>query len=29
MVKFCTKILPTLEDAIDYITKHFVVQHKA
>jgi nucleoside 2-deoxyribosyltransferase len=29
MVKFCTKILPTLEDAIEYITKHFVVQHKS
>ncbi len=28
MVKFCTKILPSLEDAIEYITKHFVVQHK-
>jgi nucleoside 2-deoxyribosyltransferase len=28
MVKFCTKILPTLEDTIEYITKHFVVQHK-
>ena len=29
MVKFCTKILPTLEDAIEYINKHFVTQHKA
>ena len=29
MVKFCTKILPTLEDTIEYITKHFVVQHKS
>jgi len=27
MVKFCTKILPSLEDAIDYITEHFVTQH--
>jgi nucleoside 2-deoxyribosyltransferase len=29
MVRFCTKILPSLEDAIEYINKHFVVQHKA
>jgi nucleoside 2-deoxyribosyltransferase len=28
MVRFCTKILPTLEDAIQYIREHFVVQHK-
>jgi nucleoside 2-deoxyribosyltransferase len=26
MVKFCTKILPTLEDATDYILEHFVNQ---
>ncbi len=26
MVKFCTKILPTLEDAIAYINEHFVQQ---
>jgi nucleoside 2-deoxyribosyltransferase len=29
MVRFCTKILPSLEDSIEYINKHFVVQHKA
>jgi len=29
MVRFCTKILPSLEDSIDYINKHFVVQHRA
>ena len=23
MVKYCTKILPTLEEAIEYITRHF------
>jgi len=28
MVRFCTKILPTLEETIDYINKHFVLQHK-
>ncbi|MDP6525961.1 MAG: nucleoside 2-deoxyribosyltransferase [Kiritimatiellia bacterium] len=27
MVRFCTKILPSLEDAIEYITEHFVTQH--
>lgn len=27
MVKFCTKILPTLEEAIVYINEHFVAQH--
>ncbi len=27
MVKFCTKILPSLEDAITYIREHFVQQH--
>ncbi len=29
MVRFCTKILPTLEDSIEYINKHFVTQHKS
>jgi len=29
MVRFCTKILPSLEDSIEYINKHFVVQHRA
>ena len=29
MVKFCTKILPTLEEAIGYINEHFVLQHRA
>lgn len=29
MVRFCTKILPTLEESIDYINKHFITQHKA
>ncbi len=29
MVRFCTKILPTLEDSIEYINKHFVMQHKS
>ncbi len=24
MVKFCTKILPSLEDSIDYIRRHFI-----
>ena len=28
MVRFCTKILPSLEETIEYINKHFVVQHK-
>jgi nucleoside 2-deoxyribosyltransferase len=28
MVRFCTKILPTLEDSIDYINRHFVFEHK-
>ena len=27
MVKFCTKILPSLEEAVAYINEHFVVQH--
>ncbi|MDA1043942.1 MAG: nucleoside 2-deoxyribosyltransferase [Verrucomicrobia bacterium] len=27
MVRFCTKILPSLEDAIQYISEHFVAQH--
>jgi nucleoside 2-deoxyribosyltransferase len=27
MVRFCTKILPTLEGAVTYINEHFVVQH--
>lgn len=26
MVKFCTKILPSLEDTIDYIGEHFINQ---
>jgi hypothetical protein len=26
MVKFCTKILPTLEEAVTYIKEHFVAQ---
>ena len=26
MVKFCTKILPSLEDVIEYITEHFIAQ---
>jgi nucleoside 2-deoxyribosyltransferase len=29
MVRFCTKILPSLEEAIDYILEHFVAQHKS
>lgn len=29
MVRFCTKILPSLEDAITYINTHFVLQHRA
>lgn len=28
MVKFCTKILPSLEESIAYINEHFVLQHK-
>ena len=28
MVKFTTKILPSLEDAVTYIQEHFVTQHK-
>lgn len=27
MVRFCTKIQPSLEQAIDYIKEHFVTQH--
>ena len=27
MVKFCTKIKPSLNDAIEYILEHFVNQH--
>lgn len=29
MVRFCTKILPTLEDACAYIREHFINQHYA
>ncbi len=29
MVRYCTKILPTLEDAIKYINTHFLENHKA
>ena len=29
MVRFCTKILPTLEESVVYIREHFVFQHKA
>ena len=29
MVRFCTKILPSLEDAIAYIREHFVAQDVA
>jgi nucleoside 2-deoxyribosyltransferase len=29
MVRFCTKILPTLEDAIQYIREHFIFQHRS
>lgn len=29
MVRFCTKILPSLDKAIDYINTHFVIQHHA
>lgn len=28
MVRFCTKILPSLDEAIDYINEHFVLQQK-
>ena len=28
MVRFCTKILPSLDEAIAYIREHFVFQHK-
>ena len=28
MVRFCTKILPTLEESIEYIGIHFITQHK-
>jgi nucleoside 2-deoxyribosyltransferase len=28
MVRFCTKILPTVDDAIRYIREHFVLQHR-
>ena len=27
MVRFCTKILPSLEEAVDYLLEHFVAQH--
>jgi len=27
MVKHCTKILPALDDAIDYIRENFVAKH--
>ena len=27
MVKFCTKILPSLEETMSYIGEHFVAQH--
>ena len=27
MVRFCTKILPSLEEAVAYIREHFVTQH--
>ncbi|MCO5044158.1 MAG: nucleoside 2-deoxyribosyltransferase [Kiritimatiellae bacterium] len=29
MVRFCTKIHPTLESACAYITEHFITQHHA
>lgn len=29
MVRFCTKILPSLEDACAYIKEHFITQHYA
>lgn len=28
MIRFCTKILPSLEDSLRYIHEHFVVQHQ-
>lgn len=28
MVRFCTKILPSLEAALDYIIEHFVIQNR-
>jgi len=28
MVKFCTKILPSLEEALTYIREHFILQHR-
>ena len=28
MVRFCTKILPTLEGALDYIREHFIAQNR-
>jgi nucleoside 2-deoxyribosyltransferase len=28
MVRFCTKILPSLDESIAYIREHFVFQHK-
>jgi nucleoside 2-deoxyribosyltransferase len=27
MVRYCTKILPTLQDAVDYIRENFIAQH--
>ncbi len=27
MVRFCTKILPSLESSLDYIREHFIIQH--
>jgi hypothetical protein len=27
MVRYCTKILPTLETAVEYIREHFIVRH--
>ncbi len=29
MVKYCTKILPTLEQAADYVREHFIAQRHA
>jgi len=28
MVKFCTKILPTVNDAVTYIREHFITQNR-
>lgn len=28
MVKFCTKILPSLEEAVDYINCHFILNYR-